>query len=257
MNFIHFGLRMEIEKLYLEWCEKEGIANKPNSFVVFLMEKGWLNESKVIEDLEGRKIEPSFKVDEIGDDDPTMHAIAHLQKVGWLQEHDKALTESQTCETCRFEWFEPECDSCDDAYSNWQPQAEPQTEYPRCAINGTPFDECGFCKHFNCDTCKCEAKDKPQSKRELIRREDAIQAIKAYLDLCCLTEAKFHKEFEDYNDEIARGIISVIVEPSNNEKYRCYKCSWWDYDQSSQTMYKMNCNGIAWKIESSKVEDKP
>ena len=38
---------------------------------------------------------------------------------------------------------------------------EPQSEYPRCAINGTPFDECGFCEHFNCDTCKCE----PQTER--------------------------------------------------------------------------------------------
>ena len=34
---------------------------------------------------------------------------------------------------------------------------EPKTEYPRCVINGTPFDECGFCEHFNCDTCQCEA----------------------------------------------------------------------------------------------------
>ena len=30
-------------------------------------------------------------------------------------------------------------------------------EYPRCVINGTPVDECGFCEHVNCDTCKCEA----------------------------------------------------------------------------------------------------
>lgn len=42
-----------------------------------------------------RKTEPSFKVDGIGDDDSTIHAIAHLQKVGWLQEHDRALTEPQ------------------------------------------------------------------------------------------------------------------------------------------------------------------
>ena len=57
MNFIHFGLRMEIEKLYLEWCEEEGIANKPNSMVVFLMEKGWLNEEKIIKDLNEPKTE--------------------------------------------------------------------------------------------------------------------------------------------------------------------------------------------------------
>ncbi len=36
-------------------------------------------------------------------------------------------------------------------------KAEPQTEMPRCSINGTPFDECGFCEYFNCDTCQCEA----------------------------------------------------------------------------------------------------
>ena len=51
MNFIHFGLRIEIERLYLEWCAEEGIANKPNSMVVFLMEKGWLNEEQIIKDL--------------------------------------------------------------------------------------------------------------------------------------------------------------------------------------------------------------
>ena len=32
-----------------------------------------------------------------------------------------------------------------------------QAEMPRCSINGTPFDECGFCEYFNCDTCRCEA----------------------------------------------------------------------------------------------------
>ena len=36
--------------------------------------------------------------------------------------------EPKTCETCKFEWFEPECDSCSDTYSNWQSKNEPQTE---------------------------------------------------------------------------------------------------------------------------------
>lgn len=61
MNFIHFGLRIEIERLYLEWCAEEGIANKPNSMVVFLMEKGWLNEEKIIEDLKELKTGPQTK----------------------------------------------------------------------------------------------------------------------------------------------------------------------------------------------------
>jgi hypothetical protein len=43
-------------------------------------------------------------------------------------------------------------------------KTEPQTEMPRCSVNGTPFDECGFCEYFNCDTCKCEA-DVPQTER--------------------------------------------------------------------------------------------
>ena len=45
-------------------------------------------------------------------------------------------------------------------------ESEPQTEYSRCAINGTPFDECGVCKHFNCDTCQCEAQTKKRLSDE-------------------------------------------------------------------------------------------
>lgn len=51
MNFVHFGRRMKIEELFYEWCEVEGIAKKPNSMVVFLMKKGWLNEEQIIKDL--------------------------------------------------------------------------------------------------------------------------------------------------------------------------------------------------------------
>lgn len=57
INFIHFGLRMEIERQYLDWCERESIANKPNSLVVFMIEKGWLNEEKIIKDLKESKDE--------------------------------------------------------------------------------------------------------------------------------------------------------------------------------------------------------
>ena len=52
MDFIHFGRRIEIETLYLKWCAEEGIKNTPNSLIAFLMSKGWLNERKIIEDLE-------------------------------------------------------------------------------------------------------------------------------------------------------------------------------------------------------------
>ena len=40
----------------------------------------------------------------------------------------------------------------------------PQTNVPRCSVNGTPYDECGFCEYFNCDANRCEA-DTPQTER--------------------------------------------------------------------------------------------
>ena len=51
---------------------------------------------------------------------------------------------------------------------------------------------------------------------DLIRRSDAIQAVKAYLDLCCLTEAKFHRGAEDYNEGISKEIFEEI-EPKRGE----------------------------------------
>jgi hypothetical protein len=51
MNFVHFGLRMQIEKMFLDWCREEDVAEKPNSLVVFMMSRGWLNEEKIIKDL--------------------------------------------------------------------------------------------------------------------------------------------------------------------------------------------------------------
>ena len=51
MTFIHFGMRMKIEKLFLEWCEENQIAKLPNSMIVFMLEKDWLNKKKIVEDL--------------------------------------------------------------------------------------------------------------------------------------------------------------------------------------------------------------
>ena len=59
----------------------------------------------------------------------------------------------------------------------------------------------------------------------MIRRSDAIKAVKAYLDLCCLTEAKFHRGTEDYNEEIARDILDQIT-PSI-DIVRCKECKHW------------------------------
>lgn len=51
MNFIHFGLRMQIEEMFLDWCREEDVAEKPTALVVFMMLHGWLNEEKIIRDL--------------------------------------------------------------------------------------------------------------------------------------------------------------------------------------------------------------
>ena len=61
MTFIHFGMRMEIEKLFLEWCEKNQIAKLPNSMIVFMLEKDWLNKKKIVEDL-AEQTEDSLKI---------------------------------------------------------------------------------------------------------------------------------------------------------------------------------------------------
>lgn len=49
--FIHFKIRIDIEKMFYEWCEKNNIAKQPNSMVVFMMEKNWLNEDKIVKDI--------------------------------------------------------------------------------------------------------------------------------------------------------------------------------------------------------------
>ena len=50
---------------------------------------------------------------------------------------------------------------------------EEALENPKCWINGTPFDECGWCEHFNCETCKCEA----DAKSDIISRADALEQM--------------------------------------------------------------------------------
>lgn len=56
---------------------------------------------------------------------------------------------------------------------------------------------------------------KGQTMSDLIKREDAIDAVTAYLDLCCLTEARFHKDGKDYNRIIAEELLENVltVEP--------------------------------------------
>lgn len=48
---VNFATRMKIEELYYEWIKENGIADKPNSVVAFMLCQGWLNEEKIGEDL--------------------------------------------------------------------------------------------------------------------------------------------------------------------------------------------------------------
>lgn len=59
-SMILFTQRMQIEKLYLTWCEEHGVANKPNSVVAFLQGNNWLNEEQIMADL---KLMDAFKKD--------------------------------------------------------------------------------------------------------------------------------------------------------------------------------------------------
>ena len=47
-----FSDRLKIEELYLDWAKKNGVADMPNSVVAFLQGHNWLNEEKIVEDLD-------------------------------------------------------------------------------------------------------------------------------------------------------------------------------------------------------------
>lgn len=66
-----------------------------------------------------------------------------------------------------------------------------------------------------------------------IKRSDAIDAVTAYLDLCCMTEARFHKDGKSYNRQIAEELFEVVrtVELKQGEwislhngKWKCSEC---------------------------------
>lgn len=50
-SMILFTQRMQIEELYLDWCEDHEVANKPNSMVAFMQGNNWLNEEQIMADL--------------------------------------------------------------------------------------------------------------------------------------------------------------------------------------------------------------
>ncbi len=52
-----FSQRMEIERLFLEWCEQNKVAPKPNSLVAFMSINGWLNEDAITRDVPFKKLE--------------------------------------------------------------------------------------------------------------------------------------------------------------------------------------------------------
>lgn len=87
---------------------------------------------------------------------------------------------------------------------------------------------------------------------ELIRRSDAIEAVKAYLDLCCLTEAKFHRGMEDYNEEISTEIFEKI-EPKRGE-WIVYEGEWKDFDYYPP---KCKCNQCGYEEDLYILNAKP
>lgn len=64
-----------------------------------------------------------------------------------------------------------------------------QTE-PKCTV---PFDEMGFCEHFNCDTCKCEC-DMVQTEPQTELVNDSPILVKDLVD----------DEFNPYDEECMR-----------------------------------------------------
>ena len=50
-SMVLFTQRMQIEELYLDWCEDHDVANKPNSMVAFMQGNNWLNEEQIMADL--------------------------------------------------------------------------------------------------------------------------------------------------------------------------------------------------------------
>lgn len=103
-----------------------------------------------------RKTEPSFKVDEIGDDDPTIHAIAYLQKVGWLQEHDRALTE-QT---------EPNSSEIPNNCEHITEDGVTCAKYPACDdCPDNPLNKVKGSKRL------LKGKDKPQTEEDVLREQ--------------------------------------------------------------------------------------
>lgn len=50
-SMVLFTQRMQIEELYLDWCEEHDVANKPNSMMAFMQGNNWLNEEQIMADL--------------------------------------------------------------------------------------------------------------------------------------------------------------------------------------------------------------
>ena len=46
-----FNNRKKVETLYYEWIQKNGVADTPMSLIAFMQIKGWLNEEKILEDI--------------------------------------------------------------------------------------------------------------------------------------------------------------------------------------------------------------
>ena len=50
-----FSKRMEIDKQFMDWCDKNGVVYCIAGFLGWAQSKGWINEEKVLKDLEDKK----------------------------------------------------------------------------------------------------------------------------------------------------------------------------------------------------------
>ena len=51
MNKLTFKNRLQIEKLYINWCETNHVKNEPNSLIAFLQAKNWLKTQTILKEL--------------------------------------------------------------------------------------------------------------------------------------------------------------------------------------------------------------
>ena len=114
----------------------------------------------------------------------TIHIINKRKVPDELFDKDINVHSKNESQTSGVVWTEDAIKDEPKSYSIWASTDETQMEYPRCAINGTPFDECGFCEHFNCDTCQCEAQTELVNDSQILVKDLVDDEFNPYDEEC-------------------------------------------------------------------------